>query len=339
MKKHHQRLALLKGLMLISKISIASGLSWELAKIMGSKHPYLAPLTVILSIQETVQHSALYAIYRIIGTLFGIGIIIFIMDHLKINGWTISLLLAGGMVIPVILRVHKTIIHQVALTILLVFVFSHKTHYYVSDRIRDTIIGALVAIVIHMFIHPPNYVKESRETLGQFGFHLGQLFKKTGSWVNNNCLFTEEKYLREEITHLLEELHQAQKNLKKAKKSLKLNLYGQDKQKIVRQHEEVLSQLKQGYLYLSSILTTFSEWSKSSSIPVVSQQQWAIQLHTLGSYITELANNDASYKLSLDLSLISSRNHIPQKLEPYQYQISLYNDTLKLMNKLGNKEK
>lgn len=146
-------------------------------------------------------------------------------------------------------------------------------------------------------------------------------------------------YERKEITHLLEEFHQAQKNLKKAKKSLKLNLFGQDKQKIVRQHKEILSQLQQGYLYLFGILTTFNEGSKSSLIAIVSQQQWDIQLHMLGSYITEIAKKDASYKLSLDLSLISSRNNIPQKLEPYHYQVSLYNDTLKLMNTLRKKGK
>lgn len=73
-------------------------------------------------------------------------------------------------------------------------------------------------------------------------------------------------------------------------------------------------------------------------IPIVSQQQWAIQLHMLGSYITEIAKKDASYKLSLELSLISSLNNMPQKLEPYHYQISLYNDTLKLMNTLRKKE-
>ncbi|GAA3334027.1 hypothetical protein GCM10020331_100380 [Ectobacillus funiculus] len=83
------------------------------------------------------------------------------------------------MLLPVILRVHKTIIHQVALTILLVFVFVHKTNYYVSDRIKDTIIGALIAVIIHMVIFfPPNYVKEAQQTLRQFGFHLVQLLEK-----------------------------------------------------------------------------------------------------------------------------------------------------------------
>ncbi|GMX67425.1 hypothetical protein Elgi_66980 [Paenibacillus elgii] len=42
------------------KIPLASALSWVLAEWAGSKHPYLAPLTVILSIQLTVDKSIQY---------------------------------------------------------------------------------------------------------------------------------------------------------------------------------------------------------------------------------------------------------------------------------------
>jgi uncharacterized membrane protein YgaE (UPF0421/DUF939 family) len=211
--REKQKLELIKGLILIAKISLASGLSWELAKMLGSKHPYLAPLTVILSVQETIQHSALYTFYRIIGTLFGNTITILIIKHLEVNGWTIGLLLTIGMLLPVVRRLHKTIIHQIALTILLVFVFVHKTNYYVSDRIRDTTIGALVAVIIHMIIAPPNYVKEARETLNQFGLHLGESFEKMTYWVNNNCRFVERENLINDTTNLLQELHQVEKEI------------------------------------------------------------------------------------------------------------------------------
>jgi hypothetical protein len=49
--KGKHKLEIIKGLILIAKISLASGVSWELAKMLGSKHPYLAPLTVILFIE------------------------------------------------------------------------------------------------------------------------------------------------------------------------------------------------------------------------------------------------------------------------------------------------
>lgn len=342
--KGKQKLELIKGLLLIAKISIASGVSWELAKMLGSKHPYLAPLTVILSIQETIQHSAVYAFYRIIGTLFGIAATIFIIKHLEVNGWTIGLLLTMGMVLPVVLRLHKTIIHQIALTILLVFVFVHKTNYYVSDRIRDTIIGALVAIIVHIIIVPPNYVKEARRTLTQFGIDLGQLFEKVAYWVNNNCTFVEGENLIDDTTNLLQELHQVEKELRKAEKSLRLNPFGRNKKQQLKQNEQFLFQLKHGYTYISSVLTTFNDWSKTNSLPTVDGQKWAVQLQVLGEYITEQANkNVENYSIKkssldvLDLSSIPLQIRIPPELESQRYQLSLYNDTLKLIDKLKAK--
>ncbi|PGZ93299.1 hypothetical protein COE51_23940 [Bacillus pseudomycoides] len=347
-KTGKQRTGLLKGLILITKMALASGLSWELAKMLGSKHPYLAPLTVILSMQETVQHSATYAFYRIIGTIFGISITVFIVSHLEVNGWTIGLLMLGGMLLPVLLRVHKTIIHQVALTTLLVFVFVHKTNYYVPDRIRDTIIGALIAIIIHMMIFPPNYVKEAHWTLKQFGSQLVQLFEKTAQWVNTNCDPVKGQHLRKNITNLLQELHQVQEDFKLAEKSLKLNPFIKNKKQILKQNEQLLLQLKTGYIYISNILNTFNDWSKTDVISKVDQQQWAIQLQMLGRYIEKQLNgspenhqNSKSFKFTLDLldlSSISVQINISPELEPYRYQLSLYNDTLKLIQELRKEQ-
>ncbi|GAB1798392.1 FUSC family protein [Priestia megaterium] len=340
-----QKLELIKGLILITKISLASGVSWELAKMLGSKHPYLAPLTVILSIQETIQHSAMYAFYRIVGTLLGISITILVIKHLEVSGWTIGLLLAMGMVLPVVLRLHKTIIHQIALTILLVFVFVHKTNYYVSDRIRDTIIGALVAVIIHIIIAPPNYVKEAQKTLSQFGLHLGESFEKMAYWVNNNCGFVERENLINDTTNLLHELHQVEKEFKKAEKSLKLNPFVKNKKQMLKQNEQFLFQLKQGYTYISSILATFSDWSETNYISTVDRQKWAIQLEVLGEYIMEQVNkNSENYSITkstlnlLDLSSIPLRISIPSELDCHRYQLSLYNDTLKLIEQLGTRQ-
>ncbi len=342
--KRKQKLELIKGLILITKISLASGVSWELAKMLGSKHPYLAPLTVILSIQETIQHSAVYAFYRITGTLFGIAVTIFFIKHLEVNGWTIGLLLTMGTVLPVVLRLHKTIIHQISLTILLVFVFVHKTNYYVSDRIRDTIIGALVAIIIHIIIVPPNYVKEARRTVTQFGIDLGQLLKKVAYWVNNNCTFVEGENLIEDTTNLLQELHEVEKEFRKAEKSLRLNPFVRNKKQLLKQNEQFLFQLKHGYTYISGVLTTFNEWSETNSLPTVDRQKWAVQLQVLGEYITEQANknleNHSINKSSLDLLDLSSiplQISIPPELESPRYQLSLYNDTLKFIEKLGTR--
>lgn len=47
------------------------------------------------------------------------------------------------------LKFDKKVLNQVALTILLVFFFGQSKHYPL-DRIRDTIVGAIVALSIQL---------------------------------------------------------------------------------------------------------------------------------------------------------------------------------------------
>ncbi|CAM3722059.1 hypothetical protein MEZE111188_05005 [Mesobacillus zeae] len=42
---------------LIWKMAIVSAISWKVAKLVGSEHPYLAPLSVFLCLQSTNNQS------------------------------------------------------------------------------------------------------------------------------------------------------------------------------------------------------------------------------------------------------------------------------------------
>ncbi len=46
------------------------------------------------------------------------------------------------------LKLSQQIMHQVALTILLVFVFEKRTENYAFDRMNDTLIGVMVAVLL-----------------------------------------------------------------------------------------------------------------------------------------------------------------------------------------------
>ena len=130
------------------KLSIGSALSWEVAKLLGSDHPYLAPLSVILTIQSTVDKTVSLSIKRLIGTVIGILVTVLIAKHFTVSGWSLGILILLGCYISIYLKLDKKILHQVALTILFVFVFEHQTKHYAIDRMRDTVIGVLIAGVL-----------------------------------------------------------------------------------------------------------------------------------------------------------------------------------------------
>ncbi|MDR7237659.1 uncharacterized membrane protein YgaE (UPF0421/DUF939 family) [Neobacillus drentensis] len=49
---------------LVWKMAIASAISWELAKLIGSDHPYLAPISVVLCLQTTIDQSIRYSFHH-----------------------------------------------------------------------------------------------------------------------------------------------------------------------------------------------------------------------------------------------------------------------------------
>ncbi|MFE4898471.1 FUSC family protein [Peribacillus butanolivorans] len=133
---------------LIWKMAIGSTLSWELSKLLGSDHPYLAPLSVILCLQSTIDTTVQRSIQRVIGTMIGISLIVLIARHMSINGWNLGLLILLGCYITQWLKFNKTVIHHVALTILFVFVLEHQTKHYAIDRMTDTLVGVIIAVLI-----------------------------------------------------------------------------------------------------------------------------------------------------------------------------------------------
>ncbi|PKG23132.1 FUSC family protein [Niallia nealsonii] len=135
---------------LVWKLAIGSTLSWELAKILGSHHPYLAPLSAILCLQSTINQTLALSAKRLIGTVIGIMLTILIAANLRVTGWNLGLLILIGGFITKYLKSDKITIHQVALTILFVFVFEQQTKHYAMDRMRDTVIGLAAGVIIQI---------------------------------------------------------------------------------------------------------------------------------------------------------------------------------------------
>lgn len=135
---------------LIWKLSIGSTLAWEVSKLLGSDHPYLGPLSLILCIQSTMDKTVSLSVKRIMGTIIGIFVTVLIASYLPINGWNLGLLILLGCYIAKYLKLDKKVLHQVAITVLFVFAFEHQSKHYAIDRMRDTLVGVLVAGIIQI---------------------------------------------------------------------------------------------------------------------------------------------------------------------------------------------
>ncbi|QDS34152.1 FUSC family protein [Brevibacillus brevis] len=302
------------------KIPLASALSWELAEWAGSKHPYLAPLTVILSVQLSLDKSIQFAWQRVLGTIVGVLFTVWITPLIVTDGWSIGLLLFVGALIVTWVKWDHAILVQVALSILLVMYFQSKMPTYSLDRIRDTIIGAVVAIVIHIMLFPPDSVHKARKKMIHFSDHLSNHFKQTAAWINEGCPANKTQALQTKLQSLFQELHQATTELDKAEKGLRYNPFGTQKREALKPLTQQMELLRSGYANLVDMIRVFTKWSESGDFAKENQQVWT-------RHVSELAKLIQQWKNGLDepgTSSTTTSEYTPQIKSPDHMQNSLY---------------
>lgn len=316
--------------LLIWKMALASALSWEIAKMAGSDHPYLAPISVILCLQSTVNQSIRFSYHRMVGTIIGISLTVLISSYLKVNGWTLGLLILLGCFIAKWLKRDETAIHQVALTVLLVFVFEHKSSEYPMDRFRDTLIGSIVAVVLHILFFPPNFTKQAAKSMNQISDHLIITFSQVSDWIQAGMEKQKGYDLQLEVKRLLQELHKTKNLLKDTVESLKYNPFSKKSVKELQVLQQRIYFINQGYSYLSAVVGILMSWSAAGTITTLQQSQWAEQLQVLQPFFQvnkiPVGLNPPGEMLKVTIS---------QELAKHQFHVSLYQETASLLKKLN----
>lgn len=315
---------------LIWKMAVASAISWEASKVMGSNHPYLAPLSVILCLQTTVNRSIRFSFHRMAGTIVGIVVTVAAVPYVPINGWTVGLLILIGSFASKWLKQDETAIHQTALAILLVFVIGHKSGAYFHDRFRDTLIGAMDAVLINMLIYPPNFTKQAAKSFQHYAEHLAADFLETADWLQNGHVKKEGYKLQLDIKALLTDLHQTKNLIKDASDSLQYNPFGSKSKKQLQEIQQELYFLNQGFIYLASVVTLFMKWSDAGTMDETEQILWANQLKEISPFFID------KKKLA---ALGDSRNflkvNIPEQCKQNKYQTALFVETEQYLAKLN----
>ncbi|MDR0269940.1 aromatic acid exporter family protein [Paenibacillus sp.] len=307
------------------KLPLAAALSWEAAKWAGSHHPYLAPLTAILSIQITLSKSIQFAWQRVLGTIAGVLLTSYVAPIIGLSGWSIGLLLLLASIIVKSMKLKHEVLIQIALSILLVLYFQVKMPSYPSDRIRDTIVGAVIALLIHILLLPPDSIKPANQKMIQSADHLTVHFFSTAQWVKDGCSSSKAQTMEDELQALFQELHQATTELDKANQSLHFNPLAQKKRNALNELTRQMDQLRASFANLSDMIRIFMKWSENGYFTREDGMIWADHLNTLGALVK-------SWKETLedpDKSIFEPNAAIkqikaPAYMENYQYQLALY---------------
>ncbi|ARS35579.1 FUSC family protein [Pontibacter actiniarum] len=206
----------------IVKTALAAATSWLVATtVLGSDFPYFAPLASILTVQVTVADSVEKATQRIIGIIGGVAVSLLIGHWFSISSFSIFLVIITGMWISKGLRMNPQIVSQVAVSSFLVLAFGLQEEGYALERVLETLMGSVVAVLINALIVPQNAIPEVEKSI----LALGEQGTKTLQFLARQLRQTEKGQLvgRQETDALIAATEASIKALQLAEQSLKYN--------------------------------------------------------------------------------------------------------------------
>jgi uncharacterized membrane protein YgaE (UPF0421/DUF939 family) len=165
-------------LLLIAKTALAATVAWELAiRLLDSPLPALAALGAILTVQVTVKQTISFGVQQVVGVTVGVGAAILAVRMLGVHTWSVGLVILGALVVGTLLRLGPQV-NQVAISALLVLALGTQ---YGSARVVDTLLGAVVGVLVNTLLVPPTHVQGAADRIAGVAADLGLLLADIGA--------------------------------------------------------------------------------------------------------------------------------------------------------------
>ena len=278
------------------KTTLGSMAAWEIARFTGSNHPYLAPLTLILCLQVTIGQSLRFALYRALGTLIGVTMVGFFAKDIPVTGLSLGIVLFLSTAVMNLFRLKDLLIHQAALSILFVLYFEHHSAGYAIDRIKDTLIGCVVAVLFMTLIAPPNDTLKAKTKLETFAVDFAEMVGRAAQALRTNDLDSTRFDVNQSLSALLSSLQQLEQDVTQAKLSLTLNIYA--KKEEVNQVQRLFHGLQHAAISFISLLKALRSEDAQKA-----RNHWADILDAVSSDI-RTAVYDSSFSATTAKSLL-----------------------------------
>lgn len=152
--------------LLVAKSGLAAVTAWLVAgwAVQGPP-PVFAAIAALLVVQPSLNQSFGKAIERSVGVI--IGVLIATLLGVFLGGGTPIVLLAivSALLIAWALRMTSGTTNQVAISAMLVLALAAATPGYAVDRILETVIGAVIGILVNIALVPPVAMRPAREAV------------------------------------------------------------------------------------------------------------------------------------------------------------------------------
>lgn len=155
-------------LLLVVKSAVATIGAWVLAEwLIPGPPPVFAAIAALLVVQPSLNQSFSKAVERSVGVIAGVLLASALGLFFGNTTWVILVAIAVGLLIAWMLRLAPGAASQIAISAILVLALGPATPDYAADRIVETLLGAVVGIVVNVLLVPPVALGPARDAIAR----------------------------------------------------------------------------------------------------------------------------------------------------------------------------
>lgn len=204
--------------------TVAAVLAYVAALLVtGIQQPLLAPLTGLLVVQFSLYSTLTIGFRRVISVIAGVLIAVGFSDLVGLTWWSLGVLLLGSLAFGHLLRV-APFVEEVAISAMLVLGVGHLTAGPTAlNRIVETLVGALVGILVNLVFAPAAQIQPASEAIENLAARLRRLLLRIGNELRGGATLDQASGWLEAARDIDRELVWVDGALSRAEESLRLN--------------------------------------------------------------------------------------------------------------------
>jgi uncharacterized membrane protein YgaE (UPF0421/DUF939 family) len=149
------------------RIAVAAVLAWWIARLLGADRPVFAVIVPLVAIRDDTQSALSLSLGRMLGVMAGVVLGIGAVAVAGVSTSAVALLIVAGLAIGLFLSTGPELNTQIAISALLVLVVTEDADSYALERIWETGVGSVVALLVAAFVLPPDPLAESARKLAE----------------------------------------------------------------------------------------------------------------------------------------------------------------------------
>jgi hypothetical protein len=205
------------------RLSVAAVASYAIALgVVSDARPVTASLSALLIVQVTLVGTVAETIRRILSVLVGVGVAITVSYFAGFTWWSLAALVLGSILLGQALRLGAHLL-EVPISAMLILA-AGGAGAQATDRIVETLIGALVGLTLNVVVPPSTRTRTAGEAVEAFAGRIAELLDRISGTLIEKPASREQgfEWLREQ-RRIAGSIAQVDRVLEETQESRRLN--------------------------------------------------------------------------------------------------------------------